>query len=148
MRSNTENKREKWADEGKRGSSAERVIFSQVQCLRLSLSLSLSDTHLFSLGMTELDQHVLLHQPQSQTISTVIPQMSCVQIYLNNKRRENYIHKAYDKCFSLHSVKWVKCCPSLSHTHWRMLGFHVLWGRSIGIKVFILYKLYFLPPYP
>ncbi len=146
MRSNTENKREKWADEGKRGSSAERVIFSQVQCLRLSLSLS--DTHLFSLGMTELDQHVLLHQPQCQTISTVIPEMSCGQIYLNNKRRENYIHKARDKCFSLQCKMSQMLSITDTHTHWRMLGFHVLWGRSIVIMVFILYKLYFLPPYP
>ncbi len=28
-----------------------------------------------------------------------------------------------------------------------MLGFHVLWGLSIDVMVFILYKLYILSPY-
>ncbi len=32
-----------------------------------------------------------------------------------------------------------------THTH---TGFHVLWGHSIVIMVFILYKLYFPFPYP
>ncbi len=36
-----------------------------------------------------------------------------------------------------------------THTHTRthMLGFHVLWGLSIDVMVFILYKLYILSPY-
>ncbi len=33
-----------------------------------------------------------------------------------------------------------------THTH-TMLGFHVLWGLSIDVMVFILYKLYILSPY-
>ncbi len=35
--------------------------------------------------------------------------------------------------------------PPPTHTH--MLGFHVLWGLSIDVMVFILYKLYILSPY-
>ncbi len=34
-----------------------------------------------------------------------------------------------------------------THTHTHMLGFHVLWGLSIDVMVFILYKLYILSPY-
>ncbi len=33
-----------------------------------------------------------------------------------------------------------------THTHTHMLGFHVLWGLSIDVMVFILYKLYILSP--
>ncbi len=36
---------------------------------------------------------------------------------------------------------------SHTHTHTHMLGFHVLWGLSIDVMVFILYKLYILSPY-
>ncbi len=36
---------------------------------------------------------------------------------------------------------------TLTHTHTHMLGFHVLWGLSIDVMVFILYKLYILSPY-
>ena len=36
---------------------------------------------------------------------------------------------------------------SHTHTHTHMLCFHVLWGLSIGVMVFILYKLYILSPY-
>ncbi len=35
----------------------------------------------------------------------------------------------------------------VKHTHTHMLGFHVLWGLSIDVMVFILYKLYILSPY-
>ncbi len=34
-----------------------------------------------------------------------------------------------------------------THTHTHMFGFHVLWGLSIDVMVFILYKLYILSPY-
>ncbi len=34
-----------------------------------------------------------------------------------------------------------------THTHTHMLGFHVLWGLSIDVMVFILYKRYILSPY-
>ncbi len=34
-----------------------------------------------------------------------------------------------------------------THAHTHMLGFHVLWGLSIDVMVFILYKLYILSPY-
>ncbi len=34
-----------------------------------------------------------------------------------------------------------------TRTHTHMLGFHVLWGLSIDVMVFILYKLYILSPY-
>ncbi len=34
-----------------------------------------------------------------------------------------------------------------THTHTHMLGFHVLWGLSIDVMFFILYKLYILSPY-
>ncbi len=40
------------------------------------------------------------------------------------------------------SVSFVILC---THTH---TGFHVLWRHSINVMVFILYKLYFLSPYP
>ncbi len=44
--------------------------------------------------------------------------------------------------------KWVSD-HTHTHTHARthMLGFHVLWGLSIDVMVFILYKLYILSPY-
>jgi len=37
-----------------------------------------------------------------------------------------------------------KFTPTHSHTHTHTLGFHVLWGISIDIMIFILYKLYIL----
>ncbi len=43
--------------------------------------------------------------------------------------------------------KWPIHTHIHTHTHTHMLGFHVLWGLSIDVMVFILYKLYILSPY-
>ncbi len=42
---------------------------------------------------------------------------------------------------------WYWWVHTHTHTHTHMLGFHVLWGLSIDVMVFILYKLYILSPY-
>ncbi len=46
---------------------------------------------------------------------------------------------------------FLKCVMSVEpviFTHTQTLVFLSLWGHPIGIMVFILYKLYFLSPYP
>ncbi len=62
------------------------------------------------------------------------------------------MHVIILSCYSISYWNWALYIYSFyfythTHTHTHMLGFHVLWGLSIDVMVFILYKLYILSPY-
>ncbi len=54
----------------------------------------------------------------------------------------NTVHIQMD--YTLHHLCWLKWVHTHTHTH---VGFYSLRGLSIGVMVFILYKLYVLLPY-
>jgi len=58
-------------------------------------------------------------------------------------------HKPCLRC-NTHVI--IHICVPINHvyknTHTHTLGFHVLWGHSIDIRIFIVYKLYILSPNP
>ncbi len=56
--------------------------------------------------------------------------------------------RLYQNCYvSFQTDRQPTYTHTHTHTHTHMLGFHVLWGLSIDVMVFILYKLYILSPY-
>ncbi len=62
----------------------------------------------------------------------------------------SYLSLSQMQYFVFYPRFWVHLSLSLTHTHTHThthVGFYGLWGLSIGVMVFILYKLYVLLPY-
>ncbi len=66
--------------------------------------------------------------------------------FLTHTHSHTYIH-TYTHTHSLSHTHTHTHTQTHTHAHTHMLGFHVLWGLSIDVMVFILYKLYILSPY-
>ncbi len=66
------------------------------------------------------------------------------------KRPKERVVSHFDTRYYDRPLHWLSHTHTHTHTHahgTHMLGFHVLWGLSIDVMVFILYKLYILSPY-
>ncbi len=68
----------------------------------------------------------------------------CVKIVVSLRWYPDNWRQRGDLTISGHG-SFLSLTHTLTHTH--MLGFHLLWGLSIDVMVFILYKLYILSPY-